>query len=104
MVRFHCRTPRGVEVHKRTAKRCELREDNWYASIRKSQHKLRSVKLNAIAERELGDKKVEYPENTNILAFIYANWRLFAIYNIKDTLLQLGIERKTNDTLTYYIR
>lgn len=80
---------------------CQMR---LYASIRKSQHKLRSVKLNAIAERELGDKKVEYPENTNILAFIYANWRLFAIYNIKDTLLQLGIERKTNDTLTYYIR
>ena len=27
-VKFRCRTPRGVEVHKRTAKRCELREDH----------------------------------------------------------------------------
>ena len=35
---------------------CQMR---LYASIRKSKHKLKSVKLNAIADMELRDKKVE---------------------------------------------
>ncbi len=80
---------------------CQMR---MYASVRKSQHKLRSVALNKIANRELKDKKVEYPENENIKTFAYADWRLFCIYNIKDVLLQLGIERKVNDMVTYYMR
>ena len=75
-----------------------------YASIRKSQHKLKSVKLNAIAERELKDKKVEYPEAANIVTFAYMDWLRFIIYNIKDVLLQLGIERKVKDVITYYMR
>lgn len=80
---------------------CQMR---LYASIRKSQHKLRSVSLNSIGDRELKDKKVEYPEASNIVRFPYDNWILFIKYNIKDVLLQLGIERKTNDTMTYYMR
>lgn len=80
---------------------CQMR---LYASIRKSQHKLRSVSLNSIGDRELKDKKVEYPEAANIIRFPFSDWRLFIKYNIKDVLLQLGIERKTNDTMTYYMR
>lgn len=80
---------------------CQMRT---YASIRKSQHKLRSVSLNAIADIELKDKKVEYPENANIVRFPYEDWRLFLIYNVKDTLLQYGIENKTKDLETYYNR
>ena len=80
---------------------CQMRN---YASVRKSQHKLRSVALNAIADRELKDKKVEYPENANIVRFPYEDWILFIIYNLKDSLLQLGIERKTKDLETYYNR
>lgn len=80
---------------------CQMR---LYASIRKSQHKLRSVKLNDIADRELKDKKVEYPEASNIVTFPYVDWLLFIIYNIKDVLLQMGIERKTKDVITYYMR
>lgn len=80
---------------------CQMR---LYASIRKSQHKLKSVKLNAIADRELKDKKVEYPEAANIVTFPYVDWLLFIIYNIKDVLLQMGIERKTKDVITYYMR
>lgn len=80
---------------------CQMR---LYSSIRKSQHKLRSYSLNSIADRELKDKKVEYPENANIKLFPYEDWILFLIYNRKDTLLQLGIERKTNDITTYYMR
>lgn len=80
---------------------CQMR---LYASIRKSQHKLRSVRLNAIAERELRDKKVEYPEESNIIRFPYQDWKLFTIYNIKDVLLQYGIEKKVRDVITYYMR
>lgn len=80
---------------------CQMR---LYASIRKSQHKLRSVKLNAIGDRELGDRKVEYPEESNIITFPYVDWIRFIKYNIKDVLLQFGIERKTKDTMTYYMR
>jgi hypothetical protein len=80
---------------------CEMR---LYASIRKSQHMLKSVKLNDIAERELKDRKVEYQEESNFRTFPYKDWRKFLKYNIKDTLLLMGIERKTNDMLTYYLR
>lgn len=80
---------------------CQMR---LYASIRKSQHKLRSVSLNAIGDRELRDRKVEYPAESNIVRFPYTDWLRFIKYNIKDVLLQLGIERKTKDVMTYYMR
>lgn len=60
--------------------------------------------MNSIADRELKDKKVEYPENANIKTFPYDDWVLFCIYNIKDSLLQMGIERRTRDIITYYTR
>lgn len=75
-----------------------------YSSIRKSQHMLKSVKLNAISDLELGDKKIDYTEESNIILFPYENWKKFIKYNIKDVLLQVGIERKCNDVLTYYMR
>lgn len=80
---------------------CQMR---LYASIRKSQHKLKSMKLNDIGDRELKDRKVEYPEASNIVRFAYDNWILFIKYNIKDVLLQYGIEKKTKDVMTYYTR
>lgn len=78
---------------------CQMR---LYASIRKSQHALKSVKLNAIADKELKDKKVEYEDEGNIIMFAYLNWLKFVKYNIKDVLLQLGIERKCHDVMSYY--
>lgn len=80
---------------------CQMR---LYSSTRKSQHKLQSVALNAIADRVLKDKKVEYPEQSNIVRFAYVNWILFVKYNIKDVLLQKGIENKTQDIKGYYRR
>lgn len=80
---------------------CQMR---LYASIRKSQHKLKSMKLNDIGDRELRDRKVEYPEEANIVRFPYVDWIKFIKYNIKDVLLQYGIERKTKDVMTYYMR
>lgn len=80
---------------------CQMR---LYASIRKSQHKLKSVSLNVIGDIELKDHKVEYANEGNITMFAYSNWMKFIKYNIKDTMLQLGIENKTNDVMTYYTR
>lgn len=60
---------------------CQMRT---YATIRKSQHKPKSFKLNAIADKELGDRKVEYPDNANIRTFPYVDWELFVLYNEKD--------------------
>lgn len=80
---------------------CQMR---LYASIRKSQHKLKSVKLNAIGDRELKDKKVDYADVGNLTKFSYLKWLMYIKYNIKDVLLQLGIERKTHDVSTYYMK
>lgn len=80
---------------------CQMR---LYASIRKSQHSLKSVSLNYIGDRELRDKKVEYPNEMNFIDFAYLAWKEFVKYNIKDVLIQAGIERKTNDVMTYYLR
>lgn len=80
---------------------CQMRN---YAAIRKSQHTLRSVALNAISDAVLKDRKVEYPAESNIITFPYNDWIRFWIYNIKDVLLQKGIENKCKDVITYYMR
>ena len=49
-------------------------------------------------------RSVEYPAEANIVRFPYTDWIRFIKYNIKDVLLQLGIERKTKDVMTYYMR
>lgn len=109
-------------------KRCEFREDKrnynvenkcdyfelssytifvddmvLYAATRKGGTKLRSYSLNSIAHKVLKDKKMEYAEQANIKTLPYLNFRLFLIYNIKDTLLQYGIENKVHDMDNYYI-
>ena len=60
--------------------------------------------MNAVSDEVLGDKKIEYPEETNIMMFPYRDWKLFIRYNVKDSLLQLGIENKVHDVETYYHR
>jgi len=75
-----------------------------YASIRKSQHALKSVALDYIADRELKDRKVAYDKEMNIVEFSYLDWPRFIKYNIKDSLLMLQLERKNNDILTYYLQ
>lgn len=68
-----------------------------YAKVRKGQAELQSVKLNAIAQAELGDEKLDYSDEANIKTLPYVDYTRFTLYNIKDVLLQLGIERKTHD-------
>lgn len=74
-----------------------------YASIRKGASELRSYKLNNIAYRELKDNKLDYSEDGDIKTLPYTNFMKFIIYNIKDVLLQVGIERKTSDFDTLYV-
>lgn len=73
-----------------------------YASIRKGASELRSYKLNTIGQAELKDTKLDYSEDGDIKTIPYTNWKRFVIYNIKDVLLQLGIERRTSDFDTLY--
>lgn len=80
---------------------CQMR---LYASIRKSQQMLKSVALNAIGDRELRDRKVDYPAETNFRDFPYVDFWRFVKYNIKDVLIQKGIEQKVNDVMYYYYK
>ena len=68
-----------------------------YIKIRKQKSELKSVKLNTIAQIELQDEKLDYSDEANIKTLPYVNYRKFVLYNIKDTLLLMGIERKTHD-------
>lgn len=74
-----------------------------YAALRKGQSELRSNKLTYIAEKEIGDKKLDYSEVGTIKTLSYTNYLLYILYNIKDVLLQVGIENRTSDMDTYYL-
>jgi hypothetical protein len=74
-----------------------------YAAIRKGQSELRSNKLTYIAKREIGDEKLDYSEIGNIKTLGYKDWLTYVLYNIKDVLLQKGIEDRCLDIDTYYM-
>ena len=68
-----------------------------YAAIRKGREELRSFSLNYIAKKVLNDEKLDYADVGNIKTLSYKDYKKYFIYNIKDVLLQLGIENRTND-------
>lgn len=74
-----------------------------YAAIRKGGSELRSNKLTYIAKKEIGDEKLNYSEVGNIKTLSYNDYLLYILYNIKDVLLQYGIESVSDDLETYYI-
>lgn len=100
----------NVEVHKRNHRAivsikplliCMM----WmYAGVRSGQSKPDSLKLNAVAKKELKDEKLNYEEEGNIKTFRYKNLRKYWTYNIKDVLLMLGIHRNTKDIDAVYDR
>lgn len=100
---------KNAEVHKRrhvfnTFTRTTFMDQMVnYAGIRSGKGKLPSVKLNAIAMKELKDEKLDYSEYGNIKMFPYYDWWKFVKYNIKDVLLQVGIERKVHDASYCYM-
>ena len=75
-----------------------------YAATRKGQSELRSFTLNNIGKLELEDEKIDYSEEANIKTFPYVNYRKFVLYNIKDVMLQYGIEKKVDDIDNLYLR
>ena len=75
-----------------------------YAHIRKSGSELRTVRLTDIGKKELQDEKLDYSDDGNIKTLPYINFRKFIAYNIKDVLLQYGIENRTFDFNTLYAR
>lgn len=75
-----------------------------YAGLRKSQSEIRSFNLNSVGKSELDEGKLDYGEVKDFKTFPYENYKLFVMYNIKDVLLQLGIERRTNDMENLYTR
>ena len=75
-----------------------------YAKVRKGEAELHSVKLNAIGKKEIGDTKLDYSEEANIKTLPYVDYKKFVMYNIKDVLLQYGIERRTQDLETIFER
>lgn len=75
-----------------------------YAGLRKGRGELRSYSLNAIAQEEIDDEKLDYSEDANIKTLPYVDYKKFVMYNIKDVLLQLGIENKTQDIENVYLR
>lgn len=74
-----------------------------YAQIRKGRAELRSYSLNTVARKELKDAKLDYSGSGNIKTLPYMDFFKFVIYNIKDVLLQMGIERRTSDFDTVYV-
>jgi hypothetical protein len=75
-----------------------------YAGLRKGSSEIRSYALNYIAELELQDKKLNYDEVSDFKSLPYANYRMFVKYNIKDVLLQLGLDKRTGDVDNVYLR
>lgn len=75
-----------------------------YAAIRKGRSELRSHKLTYIGKREINDEKLDYSEDGDIKTIGYTNYRKYVIYNIKDVLLQYGIEDRTSDVDTLYFK
>lgn len=73
-----------------------------YGGIRSGKGKLESLRLNAIAKSVLKDTKQDYSEYGDIRHLPYLNYELFVIYNIKDVLLQFGIDNTTHDFDTMY--
>lgn len=74
-----------------------------YAGIRSARGKIPSLKLNAIAKKELKDTKLDYSEEGDMKYFPYTNFKKFVKYNIKDVLLQYGINTKVKDSTTMYM-
>lgn len=74
-----------------------------YAGKRKGKE-LKSHNLNSVGKIEIGDEKIDYSEEADIKTFPYVNYTKFVKYNIKDVLLQLAIDVKTEDIDTLYER
>lgn len=75
-----------------------------YAGLRKGQGTIGSKKLNDVGRTEVHDEKIDYHEVADFKNFPYQDYTKFVKYNIKDVLLQFGIDKVTSDLDELYIR
>jgi DNA polymerase elongation subunit (family B) len=69
-----------------------------YGNTHSAESVIPSFKLNAIADTELHDRKVEYKDiYKNITDFLYSDFYTFNKYNIKDVFLMVGINHKSHE-------
>lgn len=73
-----------------------------YTGIRAGRGKIPSAKLNLVAKKELEDEKIDYSEYGNIKWFKYKDLEKFLLYNMKDTILLVGLKNRTMDFETLY--
>jgi hypothetical protein len=73
-----------------------------YVKVRKGKSEQKSTKLDVIAQKELGDKKIIFGGESNIKTAAYDDFELFILYSMKDSLLLDGIEKRTHDFDTLF--
>lgn len=73
-----------------------------YASLRKSQGSMKKYSLDTVAEHEKIGRKLDHTDLGNFSTFSYRDYMRYVLYNIKDVLLQYGINKKTNDMTRYW--
>ena len=74
----------------------------FYAQLRKGLGKKESYTLNAIANEELKDEKIDYTEVGTLSELPYIDYKMFVKYNIKDVFLCYKLEQKNQDVFLMY--
>lgn len=69
-----------------------------FASRRKGQRAISQFKLDFVGDKIAGVRKLDYSNITTSIAKLpYLNYKVFAFYNVMDTIVQLCIEHKVGD-------
>lgn len=74
-----------------------------YAGIRSAGKKL-NLKLSEVCKKEINDDKLDYSETASIKTLPYKDFELAIVYNIKDVLLLVRLNQKTDDFAEMYMR
>lgn len=101
--RFHFAIKNKTDYFYTTGRTNYICQERIYAATRKGRSELRSYSLSYVAKKELKDDKYDYSEDGNIKTVGFRNYKKYFIYNIKDVLLQYGLELVTNDIKNYYM-
>lgn len=101
--RFHFAIKNKTDYFYTTGRTNYVCQERIYAATRKGRSELRSYSLSYVARKELQEDKYDFSEDGNIKTVGFRNYKKYFIYNIKDVLLQYGIETMTNDIANYYM-
>lgn len=101
--KFHFAIKNKTDYFYTTGRTNFICQERIYAATRKGRSELRSYSLSYVAQKELEDDKYDYSEDGNIKTVGFRKYKRYLIYNIKDVLLQRGIEFVTNDIANYYM-